>query len=184
MKAMNNTKITKCEYDFEANAINLAIGPQGRSPCERALSLISTDFTKLIEKHIRKICQCIVDFDRDDILQCEAGERIVFDFGNIEIRKFDNSQVLYYGVWDIAKLQKCIPLLDDNDRIVITIGWIEFFLHNVDVNNETVQISRVTTANDIPPTPLVAKIKKAQSPNTIITYAAIQKDETNENCEK
>lgn len=180
---MNTVNITKCEYDFESKSINLAISPQGRSPCERALSLITTDYTKLIHDQLQNICECVCDFSKDDILQCEAGERTVFDFGKVEIRKFDNSQLLYYGAWDIARLQKCIPLLNDNDRIIITIGWIEFFLHNVDIDNETVQISRVTTANDIPPTPLVAKIKKAQSPNTIITYAAIQKDETNENCE-
>ena len=181
---MNNVKITKCEYDFETKSINLTITPQGRSPCERALSLINCDFTKQFEQQIHKICECIVDYDKDDILQCEAGEKTVFDFGNIEIRKFDNSQMLYYGVWDIARLQKCIPFLINNERIVITIGWIEFFLHEVDVDNETVRISRVTTADDIPPTPLVAKIKKAQSPNSVITYAAIQKDNVNEDCEK
>ena len=181
---MNNVNLTKCEYDFETNAVNLTIAPQGRSPCERALSLISTDFTKLIENQIRKICQCIVDFDRDDVLQCEAGERIVFDFGNIEIRKFDNYRILYYGVWDIAKLEQCIPFLINNERVVITIGWIEFFLHDVDVDKQTIRISRVTTADDIPPTPLIVKIKTATTSNSIITYAAIQKDNSNENCEQ
>ena len=91
--------------------------------------------------------------------------------------------MLYYGVWDIARLQKCIPFLINNERIVITIGWIEFFLHDVDVDNETVQISRVASCDDVPPTPLIAKIKTASTPNSIITYAAIQKDNNNEDCE-
>lgn len=180
---MNTVNITKCEYDFETKSINLTIVPQGRSGCERALSLIGTDFTKLIQGEIQNICECLCDFDKDDILQCEAGERTVFDFGKVEIWKFDNSLMLYYGVWDIARLQKCIPFLINNERIVITIGWIEFFLHDVDVDNETVQISRVASCDDVPPTPLVAKIKKAQSSNTVITYAAIQKDNNNEDCE-